>query len=125
MVKKKIKKSKTIMKKQMRKSKRIEYKDRKKTVVKIKNIEKVVNDIKIVMEDKFVKSKKIRMVKVSKLFKRRVPMAFSTDWDRNCPCFKEMCACSGELFCDCEYPKCVCAPQAYETVDMVEEHEEP
>ena len=47
----------------MRINKKIEWKDETKTRTKVKMVEKIVNESKVILEERTVKTKAIRMVK--------------------------------------------------------------
>jgi hypothetical protein len=73
MVKKTIKTPETQMKTEIRMEKRTDWKDEKRTRQKVRMVERIVNRDEVVMEDHDVTKKAMRMIKHSKLVKKRVP----------------------------------------------------
>jgi hypothetical protein len=92
------------MKTEIRIEKRTDWKDEKRTRQKVRMVERIVNRDEVVMEDHDVTKKAIRMIKQSKLVKKRVPQEFvPVD---NCNCHIIDCGCVGSTDCTCAYPIC-------------------
>jgi hypothetical protein len=96
----------------MRTAKKTEYKIIYKTRKKVKMIEKIVNREKVVLEEFIVKKKAIRMIKSSKMVKKRFPPDFRHEFTpiKDCSCHMKECDCVGATGCWCAYPECDCAP---------------
>lgn len=108
----------------MRINKKIEWKDETKTRTKVKMVEKIVNESKVILEERTVKTKAIRMVKQTKLVKQRIPKTFEPVED--CRCHIQNCECIDVEDCMCAYPMCLCAPQIrHRNVEVLEEIEVP
>ena len=106
--------------KETRQVKKTEWKDVKRTVTKVKMVEKLVKRTRLVYDDKVVTSQSKRMKRKQKMVMKRVPTDFKGAV--TCPCYQSECDCVGKEGCGCCQPSCDCAPQVhYRNVEVLEE----